>query len=98
MPVPGPNSGEDKQHYLSRCIALLVGEGRLQEQAAAICYDQWKNKEEDEDEHAFGVHPLDGSMSMICQRPGRDSVSSNNIPEFEEPDEMPDVQIDSWWR
>lgn len=42
MPLPIPASGESQQNFVSRCVSILVGEGREQDQAAAICYDRWK--------------------------------------------------------
>ena len=40
MPIPVPNDGEDSKDFLSRCIGFLVGEGKPNDQAAAICYSQ----------------------------------------------------------
>lgn len=44
MPVPSPRKEEEQQEFISRCIRFLVEEGREQEQAQAICYDQWRNR------------------------------------------------------
>ena len=41
MPIPDP-SGEDKQAYVSRVIAMLIKEGKPKDQAAAIAYDKWE--------------------------------------------------------
>ena len=41
MPIPIPESGEQEQDFIARCIKELVGnEDKPQEQAAAICYQQ----------------------------------------------------------
>jgi hypothetical protein len=40
-----PTSGETEQEFISRCIPVLIGEGKEQEQAAAICYSYWEDKE-----------------------------------------------------
>mgnify|MGYP001564862500 CR=1 FL=1 len=42
--IPSPKKGEAKDEYVSRCIAFLVGEGKDQEQAAAIAYQQWRDR------------------------------------------------------
>jgi hypothetical protein len=41
MPIPQPEPNEQENEFISRCIAELVGnEGKPQDQAAAICYQQ----------------------------------------------------------
>lgn len=45
MPIPKPTSGQTENDFISSCISTLVGEGKEQDQAAAICYDAWKNKD-----------------------------------------------------
>jgi hypothetical protein len=42
MPIPKPTANQTENEYVSECIAFLVGEGKDKEQAAAICYDNWK--------------------------------------------------------
>jgi hypothetical protein len=44
MPIPKINSGEKKDDYMGRCMSKLVGEGKPQEQAYAICKTEWENK------------------------------------------------------
>lgn len=43
FPIPSPESGEDQDKYISRCISKIIDEYG-QEQAAAICYSQWEQK------------------------------------------------------
>lgn len=43
FPIPSPESDEEENKYISRCISSIIDEYG-QEQAAAICYSQWKNK------------------------------------------------------
>jgi hypothetical protein len=43
FPIPSPESGEDEQKYISRCISDIIDEYG-QEQAAAICYGQLEKK------------------------------------------------------
>lgn len=40
-----PKSGETEEEFIPRCIAYNVGEGKDQDQAAAICYDVWDRKQ-----------------------------------------------------
>jgi hypothetical protein len=49
MPIPKPRANEQQGKFISRCVAFLVGEGRPQNQAAAICHEQWRGKEEETD-------------------------------------------------
>lgn len=37
-----PNAGESEDEFISRCIGVVVGEGKDQDQAAAICYNYWE--------------------------------------------------------
>jgi hypothetical protein len=41
--IPSPESGEEKDAYISRCISAIIDEYG-QEQSAGICYGQWDNK------------------------------------------------------
>jgi len=41
--IPSPESGEDEQTYISRCISSIVDEYGP-EQSSGICYSQWENK------------------------------------------------------
>jgi len=41
--IPLPESGEDEQTYISRCVSSITDEYG-QEQSLGICYSQWENK------------------------------------------------------
>ena len=41
-----PKAGESEDEFISRCIPVVVGEGKSQEQAAAICYSYFEGKAE----------------------------------------------------
>jgi hypothetical protein len=41
--IPVPESGEEHDKYISRCISSIIDEYG-QEQASAICYAQWEKK------------------------------------------------------
>jgi hypothetical protein len=39
-----PSAGETEDEFITRCIPVVIGEGKDQEQAAAICYSYWRDK------------------------------------------------------
>ena len=39
-----PTSGETKDDFMARCIPVVIGEGKSQDQAVAICINYWENK------------------------------------------------------
>jgi hypothetical protein len=39
--IVNPRSGESKDEFVSRCISVEIGNGKEQDQAAAICYTKW---------------------------------------------------------
>jgi hypothetical protein len=44
MPVPKPKKGEKEKDFISRCIPVLMDEGREQKQSIAICYSTWRKE------------------------------------------------------
>ena len=46
-----PRAGETEDEFISRCIPVVIGEGKDQDQAAAICYSYWREGFEDEKEN-----------------------------------------------
>ena len=40
MPTPKPN--ESEKDYVSRCIPMVMGEGKTQEQAVGQCYGMYR--------------------------------------------------------
>jgi hypothetical protein len=40
MPKPIPN--ETKDDYISRCVGVLINEGKPKDQAVAICNSMWE--------------------------------------------------------
>jgi hypothetical protein len=40
FPIPSPESNEDEQKYISRCMEAIGSEYDTQEQALAVCYAQ----------------------------------------------------------
>jgi len=55
MPIPKPESGEDKEKFISRCMSFVVGEGTPQKQAFAICSKQWESREKAEKLEPFPI-------------------------------------------
>ena len=43
IPIPSPDSGEEQDKYISRCISDIIDEYG-QEQSSAICYAKWDEK------------------------------------------------------
>lgn len=39
-----PTAGESEEEFIGRCVPILIGEGKEQEQAVAICYSYWEDK------------------------------------------------------
>jgi len=39
---PGPTESEEE--FIPRCIEYMIGEGKDQDQAAAVCYSMWENR------------------------------------------------------
>lgn len=49
--MPTPSNGEHESEFIPRCISILINEGTDKEQAAAICYSKWNEKESFADEN-----------------------------------------------
>ena len=41
--IPSPESGEEQDKYISRCVSSIIDEYG-QEQSLGICYSQWEKK------------------------------------------------------
>lgn len=50
--MPKPKPGESKQEFVSRCIPIVMDEGKPQDQATAICYSKYEQAKKSE---MFGV-------------------------------------------
>lgn len=44
--MPKPNKGESKKDFISRCIPMLIKEGKEQDQAVAVCSSIWEEKDQ----------------------------------------------------
>lgn len=97
MPIPKPNTGETQDNFISRCMEFVLGEGGTdQDQAAAICYQKWRdrNKEEsmsDEKENTRSDDPFDMTHFPMSCRGGKDmtveSAQAGCLQEWEPPPE-----------
>jgi hypothetical protein len=61
-----PNAGESKDEFVSRCVGVVMGEGKTQDQALGQCYGMWENREFAFDKVSFD---WDGVLST---KEGRD--------------------------
>ena len=53
MPVPEPKPDESKDDFMERCVSFLIDEGTDNEQAVAICYNQWRERDKMSNEMIF---------------------------------------------
>jgi HK97 family phage prohead protease len=71
---PKPQDNETEEHFMNRCIPMLVGEGNKPDQAAAICHSLFDKKE------AFATfRNPDGSLTITGYTNGESTGSSYNI-------------------
>lgn len=61
MPVPKPHKGEKEQDFVSRCITQVMNDGTTDDnkQAAAICYDAWRQAHGGKKPKKIGTKQLD---------------------------------------
>ena len=43
MPIPKPNIGETQSTFMGRCVSFMIDEGKPEEQAVAICYQEYRD-------------------------------------------------------
>jgi hypothetical protein len=55
-----PKTGESEEDFIPRCIEYVVGEGKDQDQASAICYSKWENKDQNFQE-SYSDYPKEAS-------------------------------------
>lgn len=58
MPVPKPKPGEDEGKFMGRCVPMLTGEGKPQDQAVAICLGTFRQRESQVLAEAFKLSRL----------------------------------------
>jgi hypothetical protein len=55
-----PKAVETEEEFIPRCISYMVGEGKDQDQAIAICYSKWENKDQKFQE-SYSDYPKEAS-------------------------------------
>ena len=48
--MPHPQAGENRREYISRCVPILISEGKERDSAVAICYQYWKDRNKKDNE------------------------------------------------
>ena len=43
--MPKPGKDETQEEFIERCMPIVIGEGKDQDQAAAICYSLWRERD-----------------------------------------------------
>jgi hypothetical protein len=81
MPLPTPSKGEKEQEFVSRCMGsdVMNKEFPEQKQRAAVCYRQFRGKNEEFDE----PHSIEGASSVV-QHVGKRTKPELMDPAFEE--------------
>lgn len=63
MPLPTPNSGESRDDFIARCMEQIA-EGESEEQQLAICFSQWRGKENMLSQIDVGNHQVMGGRPL----------------------------------
>lgn len=72
---PKPQSGESESDFMSRCVPMLIDEGKPQPQAVAICTSMWAEK-------VHGPKPQPGETEdRFIARCVPMLIESENIPQ-----------------
>ncbi len=68
--MPTPKSGENEQEFINRCIPILIDEGKDKEQASAICYSIYKQKNNMSETYQNTLEKYDDKVIWIlkCNR------------------------------
>lgn len=45
MPIPTPHAGESQKDFVSRCMSAIGGEYEDKDQAVAVCFSSWRDRE-----------------------------------------------------
>lgn len=56
-----PGEKENESEFLSRCIPYMIGEGKDEAQAAAICYSKWENRFGEQFQESYTDYPKEAS-------------------------------------
>lgn len=85
MPIPKPNDGENESEFVSRCISKIIDEYD-QDQAAAICYNTYREKEEmSKKEDLFVLQPRKTeNRGMYLARCSNNGKMRRQFPQIKE--------------
>lgn len=85
MPIPKPKDGENESEFVSRCISKMVDEYD-QSQAAAICYNAYREKEKmSKKESLFVLQPKKSeNRGMYLARCSNNGKMKNQFPQLKE--------------
>lgn len=78
MPVPTPESSETRSHFMERCVEFLTNEGKPNDQAVAICYTQWENREGKMEEQIL-FETTDMQMKAAEDTPTAEFIASKEV-------------------
>lgn len=62
--MPKPRSGESKSDFMSRCVPQVVGEGKAQDQAVAMCNAFWSEKDVSKTETVVSFSKFDDDKQI----------------------------------
>lgn len=77
--MPTPRASENEQEFISRCIPIIIDEGKEQEQAAAICYSIWSEKNNMSEIYQHTLESFD--EKVIWQLKCKKCIPKDNIKE-----------------
>lgn len=85
MPIPKPTSGESEKDFVSRCISKIIDEYD-QSQAAAICYESYRKKEEmKKQDELFVLQPKKTeNRGMYLSRCSNNAKMRRQFPQMKE--------------
>ena len=55
--MPKPRTGESERDFISRCVPMIMDEGKPNKQAVAICYSLWEDRQEQAEKQATVPEP-----------------------------------------
>jgi len=87
--MPSVEKGEKKDHYMKRCVPMLIKEGKKQDQAVAQCLNMFKEKwkakgevlGEDSPEFAKAMAEFDWDSCPECVQ--RETEANHNAGIFD---------------
>lgn len=92
--MPSVKKGEKKDHYMKRCVPMLIKEGKKQDQAVAQCLSMFKQKwkatkgevpDENSGEFLAAIANFDWESCEECVQRETEANHSNGIFEIDIP-------------